>query len=66
MFRRKVIEEPKEIKPKNNRDKIWYKVEVLPMDDYKEPYTFRVKTDDVEWTMKRHQRGKDPFTWKLI
>ena len=70
MFRRKIIEEPREPKPKNNRDKIWHKVVVIPVEDSKgiakEPYTFKVKTDDIEWTMKQYQRNRHPFKWELV
>ena len=69
MFRRKIIEEPREPKPKNNGDKIWYRVIVKPVEDSKgiakESYTFNVKTDDIEWTMKQYQRNRDPFKWEL-
>lgn len=66
MFRKKVIEEPREIKPLNNNSPQWYNVKVTPEEWENEPYSFKVKTDDIEWTMKQHQRNRPSFQWKAM
>tara|TARA_R110000772_G_scaffold65320_4_gene145831 strand:- start:47 stop:247 length:201 start_codon:yes stop_codon:yes gene_type:complete len=66
MFRKKVIEEPKEIKPLNNNSPQWYNVKVTPEEWGKESYSFKVKTDDLKWTMKQHLRNKPNFIWEKL
>jgi len=44
----------------------WYKIEVIPYDEEKEPYVFKVKTKDIEWTMEQYQRNREPFKWEIL
>jgi hypothetical protein len=44
----------------------WYNIKVTPLDEVTEPYTFRVSTRDIKWTMEQHQRNREPFSWEML
>jgi len=44
----------------------WYKIQVTPLNEEQEPYTFKVQTKDIDWTMEQYQRNREPFHWKVL
>jgi hypothetical protein len=50
----------------NERAKAWYKIKIIPGDEDKEPYEFRVETRDIEFTMEQYARNRDPFEWEQL
>ena len=46
--------------------KAWYKIKVTPQDDVTEPYTFKVETRNIEWTMEQYTRNREPLKWEML
>jgi len=44
----------------------WYKIQVSPLEEGQEPYVFKVKTHNIDWTMEQYQRNREPFHWKVL
>jgi hypothetical protein len=44
----------------------WYKIRITPLDEEQEPYTFKVQTKNIDWTMEQYQRNREPFHWKVL
>ena len=43
-----------------------YDIKVMPLNEEEEPYEFRVKTDNIEWTMEQYARNREGLAWEII
>lgn len=46
--------------------KQWYKIKIIPSEEDKEPFVFKVETHDIEFTMKQYQRNREPLEWEML
>ena len=47
----------------------WYKIKVTPLDEVREPYKFRIETNNLKLTMGKYVRDKEGeiiSTWEIV